>query len=177
MTAIILLSWLAIFLFITYVMVSLVTQNYSDFSALYKIYAVRDRLIHSVVFEGVDRNDNFFDALYSNVNDLLLESRELSGSKAWTKAIITGKSLAEKSLAEHEYKPGSANPLIPEDANPPAVLVPVIRELDSALKYMLMNHMGFHLLFSAKKREQHKLQRQKAKDLRNMISKCERCHA
>ena len=169
---IIFLSWLAIFLFITLVMVFFVTQSYSDFSALYKIYAVRDRLIHSVVFEGVDRNDDFFDALYSNVNDLLSASRAISGAKAWPKAIVAG-----KNLAGHKSKPTSTNPFIPENETPPAVLVPVIRELDTALKYMLMNHFGFHLLFSAKTREQRKLQRQKAKDLRNMISKCEHCNA
>ena len=43
-SVLIVLSWLALFLFIAFVMVSIITQNYSDISALYKLYAIRDRL-------------------------------------------------------------------------------------------------------------------------------------
>jgi len=163
------LIWLAIFLGVTLVMVSFLTRSYGDASALYKLYAVRDKLVGSVVFDGVERDGKFFDALYNNVNSLVAASKCLSGAEAWPIAAKAGKHLASRKCDASE-----CDPLIPDDAMPEK-LAPIIDDLNTALGYMLENHMGICILFSSKAREQRKIQKAKARHLQEMLTRNRHC--
>src|SRR5579862_6372992 len=63
-----------------------VTMRHGDPNATYRLYAIRDRLIESVVFKGVDRENPWLVALYENVNCVLLHSNLLGGPTGWSLA-------------------------------------------------------------------------------------------
>jgi uncharacterized membrane protein len=64
---------LAFFLFGTLVTAVGVTMRHRDSSATYKLDAVRDRLISTCVFDGIPRDNQWLETLYSNVSSVLLQ--------------------------------------------------------------------------------------------------------
>lgn len=140
-----------------------VSMRHGDPSASYKLYAVRDKLVDAVIFRGVPRDDPWFDALYENVNSILMHSKLLSGPKRWPLAVAVG---------EYQAKyPKSGKPLrpLPEDGECPEAVKEIGCELREALKYLTRNHTGIVLQLNARKREEMRIQKDKAQRFLNMI--------
>ena len=72
-------------------------MRHGDPSAIYRLYAIRDQLVASVVFKGVDRENPWLVALYENVNRVLRDSPELRPLPA-----------------DHENYPETLRTLLPE---------------------------------------------------------------
>jgi len=64
---------LAVFLFGALVTAVGVTMRHRGSSATYRLDAVRDRLISACVFDGVPRDNQWLETLYSNVSSILLQ--------------------------------------------------------------------------------------------------------
>jgi len=156
---------LAIFLFGVLVIAIIVTMRHGDPSACYKLYAIRDRLIDASVFEGVPRDDPWLEALYENVNSILLHSNILGGPKGWSIAVAVG-----------EYQgsnPNSGKKLreLPKDeSNCPEAIRELRSDLQVALQHLASNHMGLFLEIDTRERVQKRIQQEKAKSLLKMIN-------
>jgi len=140
----------------------LLSVKYGDDSASYRLFAIRDRLVATVVFDGVDRDDPWFDALYENVNSILIHSNLLSGPSNWPVAEWVGRHLAKH---PHEAKKLRHVPTF----EPPADLQPVIVDINNALDELRCNHIGIITQFSAHRRELARIQRDKAKEFQSMF--------
>jgi hypothetical protein len=161
---------LLIFLLGVFVIAKAVTLRHGDPSATYQLYAVRDRLIEASVFEGVSRDNPWLDALYENVNSVLLHSNMLGGPPHWSLAVAVG-----RYQAAH---PGKHKKLIPFPADEqkcPREIRAISSDLRTALEHLSKNHMGVMLQMSAHEREQRRIQREKAKDLLQMMRSDDRC--
>jgi hypothetical protein len=141
----------------------IVTARYGDPSASYKLYAVRDKLVGAVVFEHVERTNPWLDALYDNVNSILVHSNILSGPRRWPLAVAAG-----EYMAKHPEE-GKALRQLPEDSECPEALEGIEDELRDALTYLVKNHVGITLHFNARRRAERRLQKQKAKRFLDMI--------
>lgn len=163
---------LAVFLLGVLLIAVSVTMRHGDPSATYKLYAVRDRLINASVFEGVPRNDPWLETLYTNVNSILLHSNLLGGPKGWPLAVVVGHYQATN--------PQSAKKLLPLPADNeecPAPIRAVNADLRSALTHLAYHHMGLYLQMNAHDKEQKRIQREKAKQLLEMINQHDDCAA
>lgn len=141
-----------------------VTLRLGDPSAAYQLYAVRDRLIEASVFGGVLRDDPWLGALYENVNSVLLHSNMLGGPPHWSLAVAVGRYQAAR--------PGAAKKLIPlpgDAAQCPEAIRSIALDLRTALEHLSRNHMGVMLQMSSHEREQRRIQRQRARDLLQMM--------
>src|SRR5215469_16087979 len=133
-----------------------VPLRHGDPSATYQLYAVRDELIGASVFEGVSRDNPWLDALYQNVNSVLLHSKLLGGPPRWSLAVALG-----RYQATH---PGSMKKLVPfpSDAGQcPQAIRAIAPKMRAALEHLSKNHTGVMLHMSAHEREQRRIQRQK----------------
>jgi|SRR6185437_14864424 len=147
-----------------------VTLRHGNPSATHQLYAIRDKLIEASVFEGVPRDNPWLDALYENVNSVLLHSNILGGPPRWSLAVAVG-----RYQAAH---PGAVKRLMPFPAGAgqcPQAIRAIAPDLKTALEHLSKNHMGVMLQMSAHAREQRRIQRQKAKDLLQMMCGDERC--
>ena len=163
---------LSVFLVGVLVIAYAVTLRHGDPSATYKLYAVRDKLIEATVFEGVPRDNPWLDALYENVNSVLLHSNMLCGPPHWSLAVAVGRHQA--------VHPGTMKKLLPlpfpADAGQcPQAIRSIAPNLKEALEHLSRNHMGVMLQMNSHEREQRRIQRQKAKDLLQMIRSDGRC--
>jgi len=158
------LGLILIYLIGTLFMAVGLSMRYGDPSACYKLFAVRDQLVDAVVFHGVDRNDPWLQAVYENVNSILVHSNLLSGPDRWPIAHHVG-----AYLGAHPEKGKRLRPV--PGYEPPRQLQPVLTELRSALDYLIKNHFGVMLFFSAQQREQRRIQKEKAKALREMMKR------
>ena len=149
---------IVVFLFGILLIAVTIDAIYSDASASYKLYAVRDRLVGTVVFENISRQDPWFESLYQNVNTILWHSNFLAGPGRWPVAREMGQYLAAHPDEATEL------PDLPNDL-PPDALALVLNELDEALRHLLKNHRGILAQGSAHRREQRRIQRAKAKQL------------
>lgn len=156
---------LSVFLFGTLVVALVVTTRHGDPTASYKLFAVRDALVGAVVFGGVRRNNPWLEALYDNVNSILLHSNLVSGPERWPIAVLLGRYEARR--------PGPSRNLVrlQDELECPNELRPVRHELQAALRHLLGNHMGIFLQISARQREERRIQREKAKRLLSMIDR------
>ena len=159
------------FLFGLLIIAAIVTTKHRDPSASYKLYAVRDKLIGTVVFNEVSRDDPWLDALYENVNSVLVHSRLLSGPDKWPIAVEVGKYQAKFP------KSGKSLRSLPESTDCPEPVAELSDDLRDALNHLLQNHMGILLQLDARKREERRIQKEKAKKLLNMMGPGAGCHA
>lgn len=147
-----------------------VTLRHGDPSATYQLYAVRDKLIEASVFEGVPRDNPWLDSLYENVNSVLLHSNMLGGPPHWSLAVAVGRYQAAHPGVMKKLMP------FPTDAGQcPQALRAIAPNLKTALEHLSKNHVGVILQMSAHEREQRRIQRQKAKDLLQMMRSDHRC--
>jgi hypothetical protein len=155
---------LAVFLLGVLVIAVRVAMKHGDRSASYKLYAIRDDLINACVFEGVSRNDPWLEALYSNVNSVLLHSNLLGGPQGWPLAVAVGQCQANSRDFAKKLIP------LPENVEKcPAPIRALQPALQSALEHLSCHHLGLHLQMNAHEREQKRIQREKAKHLLEMI--------
>jgi hypothetical protein len=155
---------LAVFLFGLLGIAFAVTLRHGDPSASYALYAIRDRLIEACVFKGVCRSNPWLEALYENVNSVLLHSNMLSGPARWPYALASGHYQASHPHALRRLKPFPRDPeRCPE---PIRALVPEIR---TALEHLSESHIGVMLQMSALNREERRIQREKARQLLRMM--------
>lgn len=150
MLVLLLLFEIPLFIFLLGVLVIAygVTLRHGDPSATYRLYSVRDKLIEASVFEGVPRE----------------------GPPHWRLAIAVGRYQAAHSDAMKKLMP------FPADAEPcPQPIRALAPDLKSALEHLARNHIGVMLQMSAHEREQRRIQRQKAKDLLQMMRSDDRC--
>lgn len=141
-----------------------VTLRHGDPSATYQLYAVRDRLVEAAVFEGVPRDNPWLDALYENVNCVLLHSNMLGGPPRWFLAVAVG-----RYQAAH---PGALKKLIPlptDGEQCPQAVRSIASDLKMALEHLSRNHVGVMLQMTSREREQRRIQRQKARDFLQMM--------
>lgn len=147
-----------------------VTLRHGDPSATYALYAVRDKLIDACVFKGISRTNPWLDTLYENVNSVLLHSNMLSGPARWPFALAVGHYQASHPNAARRLK---AFPHDPQRCPEPIrALIPEIR---SALEHLSESHIGVILQMSAREREERRIQREKAKQLLQMMREDDRC--
>lgn len=147
-----------------------VTLRHGDPSATYRLYSVRDKLIEASVFEGVPRDNPWLDTIYENVNSVLLHSNMLQGPPHWSLAVAVGRYQAAHPDAMKKLSP------FPSDAGPcPQPIRALAPDLKTALEHLSRNHVGVMLQMGAHEREQRRIQRQKARDLLQMIRSDGRC--
>lgn len=155
---------LLLFLVGVFFIAKVVTWRHGDSTATYQLYAVRDKLIEACVFKDVSRDDPWLDALYENVNTVLLHSNMLGGPPHWSLAVALG-----RYQAAH---PGARKALIPlpvDQEKCPEAISAIAPALKKALEHLSVNHMGLMLQMSAHEREQRRIQRQKARALLQMM--------
>lgn len=142
-----------------------VTTRHGDPSATYRLYAIRDQLIASVAFKGVDRENPWLVALYENVNRVLLHSNLLGGPTGWSRAAAAGHSQATptRRATLHPFPRG------PEEC--PEQLRALTPEICAALEHLLHNHLGFGIYMSAQEKAQRRIQQENAKTLLRMMTK------
>ena len=135
---------------------------HDDPPSIYKLFALRDKLIRLVVDKEIARREPHFDAIYKNVNILLGGCRRLSGPKGWMIAEEDGKHLA--------HHPDDYVKLfkLPTSA-PPTQLEPAFLELRDALEHIIGHHFGLYLLMDERRREQTKIQKAHAAELLKML--------
>lgn len=111
MLVLILLVEMALLIFLVGVLViaNAVTLRHGDPTATYQLYAVRDKLIEACVFEGVSRDNPWLDALYENVNSVLLHSNMLGGPPRWSLAVAVGRYQAAHPGDHKKLKPFPAD--------------------------------------------------------------------
>jgi hypothetical protein len=133
-----------------------------DDPSIYKLFALRDKLIRLVVDKEIARREPHFDAIYKNVNIILGGCRRLSGPNGWTIAEEDGKHLA--------HHPNDHVKLLklPTSA-PPTLLEPIFLELRDALEHIIDRHFGLYLLIDERRREQTRIQRAHAEELLKML--------
>jgi hypothetical protein len=135
---------------------------HDDPPSIYKLFALRDKLIRLVVDKQIPRREPHFDAVYKNVNIILGGCRRLSGPNGWMIAEEDG-----KHLARHPHDHVKLLEL-PSGA-PPTQLEPVFFELRDALEHIIDHHFGLYLLMGERRREQTKIQKAHAQELLNML--------
>jgi hypothetical protein len=145
-------------------------MRHGDPSATYQLYAIRDKLIDSSVFKGVARDNPWLDALYENVNSILLHSNLLGGPDRWPLAVAVG-----HYQAAHPNTAKKLQPFPSDQQQCPDALRALARELRTALEHLVNNHMGITLQMNAQEREQRRIQREKAKNLLQMMRDDGRC--
>ena len=161
---------LLIFLIGVLVIAYAVTLRHGDPSATYQLYAVRDNLIEASVFGGVPRDNPWLDTLYENVNRVLLHSNMVSGPPHWSLAVAVGRYQAAHPDTTRKLMP------FPADAGQcPQAIRSIAPGLKTALEHLSKNHMGVILQMSSHEREQRRIQRQKARDLLQMMRSDNRC--
>lgn len=147
-----------------------VTLRHGDPSATYGLYAVRDKLIDACVFKGISRANPWLNALYENVNSVLVHSNMLSGPARWSFALAVGHYQASHPNVARKLKPFPRDPGgCPE---PIRVLIPEIR---AALERLSESHIGVMLQTSARERGERRIQREKARLLLQMMREDPRC--
>ena len=136
---------------------------HDDPPSIYKLFALRDKLVRLVVDGKIDRNDPHFEAVYRNVNVLLNACRRISGPNGWRVAEAQGKHLAHHP-SDHvrlvSLPPGAL----------PAPLEPIVVELRLALEHIVDRHFGLHLVISEQRREQNRIRRAGAKALLQIVT-------
>jgi hypothetical protein len=143
-----------------------VTMRHGDPSAMYRLYAIRDELIDLVVFKGVDRENPWLDALYENVNRVLLHSNLLGGPTGWSRAAGAGHLEADDTVARTTLHP------FPTDSEEcPEVIRALAPELRAALECLLRNHLGIGIQMNAQERKRRRIQREDAQNLLLMMLK------
>jgi hypothetical protein len=141
-----------------------VTMRHGDPTATFELDAIRDRLIDSVVFQGVDREDPWFVALYENVNRVLLETKLMGDPTAWSGAAASTLSRANPmDLTEIQPLPNSLETC-------PAPIRAITPELRAALEHLLRNHVGIGIYMTAQERRRRRLQQETAETLLRMMS-------
>jgi hypothetical protein len=142
--------------------VTIFRAMHDDPPSIYKLFALRDRLIRLVVDKEIARREPHFDAIYKNVNIILSGCRRLSGPNGWTIAEEDGKHLAHHPH-DHVKLLG-----LPTSA-PPSQLAPISFELRDALEHIIDHHFGLYLLMDERRREQTKIQKAHARELLKML--------
>ena len=126
-------------------------------------------MIDACVFEGVSRTNPWLDTLYENVNSILLHSNMLSGPGRWSFALAVGHYQGAHPDAGRKLK------ALPDDLErcpgPVRTLIPEIR---SALEHLSVSHVGVILQMNAREREERRVQREKAKQLLQMMREGDR---
>lgn len=141
---------------------------HADLPSIYKLFALRDKLVRLVIEGKIDRHEPHFDALYTNVTLLLESSRSISGPHGWHVAEAQGKYLA--------HDPGVARtPAVPPDRTMPESLLPVIEELRAALEHLIDNHLGVLVQLNSHRREAARIQRAQAKALLKRVLEGDLC--
>jgi hypothetical protein len=141
-----------------------VTMRHGDPTATFELDAIRDRLIDSVVFQGVDREDPWFVALYENVNRVLLQTKLMVGPTGWPRAAASRQSRVN-SMDRTEVQPlPSSLETCPE---PIRAITP---ELRAALEHLLRNHAGIGIYMTAQERRRRRLQQETAETLLRMMT-------
>jgi hypothetical protein len=135
---------------------------HADSPSIYKLFALRDKLIRLVVDKEIARREPHFDAIYKNVNIILGGCRRLSGPNGWMIAEEDGKHLG--------HHPNDHVKLfkLPTGA-PPTQLEPAFFELRDALEHIIDHHFGLYLLMDQRRREQTKIQKAHARELLKML--------
>jgi hypothetical protein len=141
-----------------------VTTRYGDPTSSYKLYSIRDALIDTVVFGGVSRSDPWLEALYENVNSILLHSNLLGGPGGWSLAVAVGRYQAINPNAGRKMVP---LPSAVEEC--PAAIHALCPDLQSALRHLASHHLGLYLQTNAYRRAQKRIQREKARQLLRMM--------
>lgn len=162
---------LGVFLLGVLVIACSVTTRHGDPSACYKLHAVRDGLVDAVVFRGVPRNDPWLDSIYENVNNILVHSNLVAGPDGWPLAVAVGHYQAAYPNLRGALRPLPGSP----SRECPAPVRALGSELRTALEHLVNHHFGIHLQMDARARERRRLQREKAKDLLEMINEGRAC--
>lgn len=133
-----------------------------DIPSTYRLFAARDALVRLVIEKKIDRNDPYFDVMYTNVVLLLRSSRLLSGPSGWPLAHYSGKVFARHPDAGAKLRALPPGPM-------PDVLCPIADDLAAALHHLLQNHFGIYLQRDTRRREAIKLQKQKARQFLDIL--------
>jgi hypothetical protein len=156
---------LAIFLAGVLIIVLVITRRHGDPSATYKLYAVRDKLIHLVVFNGIDRENPWLDALFENTNRVLLHSNLLLDRPGGWSLVAAG----GHHQANHPNTRRKLQPFPTSSDECPVWIRELVPELRAALEQLARNDLVTRLLMNAQEREQRRMQRETARKLLQMM--------
>lgn len=157
-------SALAVFLLGVLGIALAVTLRHGDPTATYGLYAVRDKLIDACVFKGISRANPWLDSLYENVNTVLVHSNMLSGPARWSFALAVG-----HCQASHPSAAGKLKPFPHDHRRCPEPIRALIPEIRIALERLSDSHMGVMLQMNAREREERRIQRERARQLLQMM--------
>ena len=119
------LGTMLVFLVGVLVIAKVVAVRHADQAASYDLFAVRDRLVGAVVFDGVPRDDAWLQGLYTSVNAILTGSNLIAGpGRGWTRAHFVGRALAGTTRLRVDP------PSLPTTP-PPRQLLPIVDSLQS----------------------------------------------
>ena len=150
----------------TLVLAAAISYKYGDSTASYPLFAIRDELISAAALEGVPRDDPWLHAAYQSVNAILVHSNAISGpGQGWRRAAMWGSLMGAKPHLVRSL------PAFPTHGAPPVALQPIFEHLDKALRHLLRNHSGLTIQLSATRREEARIQRQKARELQQSLSR------
>nr|PZN19268.1 MAG: hypothetical protein DIU80_21795 [Chloroflexota bacterium] len=150
------------FLFGTLVLALYCQIRFGDESAAYPLFAVRDKLIGMVVFDGVDRADPWLDYLYESANAILTGCHVMGGPAGWPRAAAFGERYGGKSSRKTE---GSL-PSRPDSPLEPRFAA-AVEDLEAAVSHLLKHHIGWRTFMSSAERERRRIQRQRAREVRD----------
>jgi hypothetical protein len=129
-----------------------------DPMAIYKLFAVRDKLIRLVIEGKIDRGEPHFETLYRELNRVLHSSRSISGPEGWSRAKAQGKLFAR-------YPDGGDRTARMSPDEIPQPLRAVAVELRDALQHLLRHHQGIYLQINSKRREAERIRQAHAREL------------
>jgi len=136
---------------------------HGDDSATYKLFAIRDRVMGSVVFEGVERHNPWVDWMYGGLTMLLACSHVFCGPRRWSLASMIGAKLGTMGDQRGAFPP--PNTPVPEK------LLPVLKDFQAALEHLMRHHIGWKVLLSSRLKAQRKEQRKRAEEMLGAMAK------
>jgi len=157
---------IAVFLLFTLLAAVTLSLQYGDSTASYHLFRVRDKAIDAVVFGNVERDDPWFEYLYSGLDSILTCCNAVKGpEQGWKVGKVFGRKLAQREIRPHRSH------LPPSDIEPSPELIQLFRDFDAGLKKVTQRHMGLLVARNAYRREREKIQRDQAKAMRESLRK------
>lgn len=130
-----------------------------DRAAAYPLFAIRDRIVAAVVFDGVSRDDPWVQASYGHCVSLLRGCAILDGPKGWARASAIGRHIAKSASQAQSRAAFPVHEPIPEP------LRPVLEDFRGVIESVSKQHIGVGVLYGSEARERRQKQVEEARAL------------
>ena len=141
---------------------------HTDHPSIYRLFAVRDKLVRLVVEGKIDRHEPHFEVLYANVSLLLESGRRFGGPH--------GRDLVQALGNYHTDHPGRGHTqTMPPVQEVPESLLPLVTELRAALEDLIHSRVGVIVRLDSRRRGAARIRQARAKALLRMILEGDLC--